>query len=203
MNAREADAARRFWQAFGELAPRLALAECADDPTYDALLERLQEVHPELWFEFGIDTKPDGNELIITAHGQRSLFPLVRELVDMGPVVERWSSIALKPQLGFPESVKWNDVTVEAANVFVRIHRRETGGYDLDLLVPDIDDVQREDAHNALLNMMDSGLGEERLAELVIGTDIFPLHPSDSIEGLVPLVELEEALSRAEAFTRR
>src|SRR5437870_2302616 len=91
-----ATAAEEFWRLFALRAAELGRAESADEPVYGELLERLQRVDSGLYFEFSTGAPP--HELIITADGKRSLFPLARQVVAVAPPVEGWSVRALKPK---------------------------------------------------------------------------------------------------------
>jgi hypothetical protein len=58
---------------------RLARVESADDPVYNELLDKLQEIEPGLCLEFSAGRSPC--ELIVSADGNQELFPVARVAV--------------------------------------------------------------------------------------------------------------------------
>lgn len=180
-----------FWGAFVKRADELAHIRSAEEPVYDELLEELQGIDEGLYFEFS--AKPGNRELIITAEGDLALFPLVDEIVAAAPSVDGWKVFALKPQLGFPESVAWEGFRVKIADVVFDPLSDEDGNLGLSLLVPGLRDENVDDAHNALLRAIDHGLGERAFAQAVQYTEVLCLEePSDDY---IPLTELENFIA--------
>jgi hypothetical protein len=180
-----------YWRLFIELAPRLAELTTAEDPIYDRLLAQLHCVDPGLFIEVSADT--DERELVITADGNSELFALADAVVAAAPRLKGWSILALKPRLGFPESVTWEGVSVNIADVvFDPITPEDSDELVLQLFVPGISDGEIDSAHNALLRALDHALGEREFAASVQYTEVVPLNgPADDY---IPLVKLEEFL---------
>jgi hypothetical protein len=179
----------KFWQLFERRHAALAQIESADDPVYDELLEQLQQIDEGLFFEFSAE--PGDCELIITAEGDSDLFDLVDSIVDAAPPTDGWTFIALKPKLGFPETVQWDGYTVNVAEVrFESLSDPETGEFGLRLLVPGLTDEHAEDAHNALLRALDHALGERAFAETIQFTDVSPLETAKGKN--IPLKDLKQ-----------
>lgn len=194
--AKVATAISEFSTLFQQHAADLALAESADSPIYDVLLEKLHQIDTGLYLELSMDT--EACELVITAEGDRSLFPLVHEIVAAAPKVERWTIRALKPKLGFPATVSWNDLELSIDDImFEPLEIQGSDELGLRPLVPGIEAQDVENAHNAVLRAMDHGLGEERLAEAVEYTELLPLRAGEASDGW-PLVELESFIRRRE-----
>ena len=177
-----------FWRLFRQRAADLADTESADTAVYDQLLEGLHRIHPELFLEVSVE--PGACELIVTTEGNRSLFPLARSIVADAPQVEGWTIQALKPQLGFPESVGWGQVQVSVADVVFDPLQDASGALGLRMFVPGIDESEVTDAHNALLRALDHGLGEEVFAEKIVFTEVQPLPNDRPADDFIPLVEL-------------
>jgi hypothetical protein len=153
----------------------------------------LQKIHPELYFEFSLS--PGTNELIITADGNAALFPIVQEIVQAAPEIEGWQVFALKPKLGFPETTRWEAVTIRIADVRFQPIHDDNGDLELLLYVPHLETGRENDAHNALLRAMDHGVGERRFAENVQYTAVRSLDTLDENEQSFPLTYLDEYLS--------
>jgi hypothetical protein len=104
-----------FWNLFRQRAADLASCKSADSPAFVELLDQLHRVNPELYFEFCAE--PGACELIVTADGNRSLFSLARAVVAAAPVIDGWTIRALKPQIGCPVTTKWEDFTLQLADI--------------------------------------------------------------------------------------
>jgi hypothetical protein len=180
-----------FWRLFSELAPRLAELTTAEDPIYDRLLAQLHRVDPGLFIEVSADS--DERELVITADGNSELFGLADAVVAAAPRLQGWNILALKPRLGFPESVTWEGVLINIADVvFDPITPEDSNELVLQLFVPGINEQEVDSAHNALLRALDHALGEREFAASVQYTEVIPLHgPGDDY---ISLLKLEEFL---------
>jgi hypothetical protein len=182
-----------FWNAFQKCVPALEAAASANDPTYEFLLAQLKQIHSGLFFEFC--AKPGSCELIVTADGNRSLFPIVESIVASAPKVPGWSIIALKPKLGFPTKTTWNGFVVRIADVlFEPLTRQGSNDLGLRLFVPTLASESIDDAHNALLRALDHGLGERDFAESIQHTEVHPLRADAESDDYLPLSELENYL---------
>ena len=187
---------RRFWREFERLAPRLNAAASANDTTYDTLLADVQQVHPELYLEFSVGQP---SELIVTAEGNREVFSLAREVVAAAPPVSGWSIRALRPKMGFPRSVRWNEVEIRLSDVrFQPLFVEGSDDLGLRIFVPEIREDQVEDAHNAILRALDHALGEEQFATAVRFTEIVIDTASSDSEERIPFAELEAFITSRE-----
>jgi hypothetical protein len=186
-----------FWRLFTELAPRLAELITAEDAIYDRLLAQLHRVDSGLFIEVSADSDEPGlvieRELVITADGNSELFALADAVVAAAPRLPGWSILALKPRQGFPESVTWEGVSINIADVvFDPITPEDSSELVLQLFVPGIGEPEVDSAHNALLRALDHALGEREFAASVQYTEVVPLHgPGDDY---IPLLKLEEFL---------
>src|SRR5688572_25644184 len=189
-----------FWKAFRERAAELAAVKSADEPVYDFLLERLHEVDPGLFLELSINEQPC--ELTISADGNRELFPLARSVVAAAPAVDGWTIRALKPKQGFPEGARFNEVSIKTEGIVFQAFESDEDprGIHLLIFIPGITEEEKEDAHNAVLRLLDHALGEEELALGICETDVAVLADGAQPEDAYTLVELPALLnSRAQA----
>ena len=184
-----------FWRCFAEHRLELKRIESADDPAYDVVLQALQQIDDGLYFEFC--STPGTNELIVTAEGKKELFPLVEEIVREAPHIDDWQVFALKPKRGFPVTTRWEQTKLLIGDVVVLPVFRETGEMALRLYIPGLSEKNQEDIHNALLRVLDSGLGERRFAECIEATWVYPL--SDAPSQAFPLSDLDDYLDCRDA----
>jgi hypothetical protein len=184
------DPVSTFWSLFRQRANELALVGSTERTVYDELLACLHGIDPGLYLEFCVDTVPC--ELIVTAEGNRELFPLARAVVAAAPPLETWTVRALKPKLGFPKTVRWEGLTLTVATiVFEPLEREGSADLGLRLLVPGIDASQLDNAHNALLRALDHGLGEERHAESIQFSEVRALGLDADTSAFIPLTDLD------------
>ena len=183
-----------FWKVFLKHESELATISTADHPVYDLILERLHRINSGLYFEFSCGSGE--SELVVTAEGDSSLFPLVYSIVANAPDIQGWSIIPLKPKLGFPSTSTWECVTVTIADVvFDPLERKGSRDLGLRIFVPGLARECIEDAHNALLRALDHALGEREFAEAVQYTDVLPLPDDASTEDYIPLTSLEDYIN--------
>lgn len=178
-----------FWQLFVSLVQRDPSGGLVEQ-NYDALLSQLQAFNPGVFIELGVGGEE--NELTVTADGDSSLFPLVREIVEQAPSVEGWRLHALKPKRGFPDTVKWQTFELATSEVvFDPLERNGSRDLGLRIFVPGLKSEDTEDAHNAILRAIDAGLGEEKFAQTVTYTEVRPMPDGAAASDYIPLVDLE------------
>jgi hypothetical protein len=182
-----------FWSLFRERAMRLARVESADDAVYDELLDKLQEIEPGLFIEFSA-SQPEC-ELIITADGDRELFPAARAAVAQAPRLEGWTVQALKPRLGMPATAAWERVTVKIDDVVFEPLHADDSDQGLRMYVSGLEPADVDAAHNALLRALDHASGEERFALGVQFTEVLPMLANFDREVHIPLCDLEQFMA--------
>jgi hypothetical protein len=179
-----------FWRLFEAREDELARAGDADSPAYDALLEKLKAVDPGLYIEFSSFERPF--EFIITAEGERTLFDLARAVAAAAPVVSGWTIRALKPKLGLPVEVRWEDLTLRTEKiVFEPLEREGASELGLRIMIPGLRAEDRDDAQNAILRALDHALGEEALANSVQYTEVCPLPEAANPDDFIALEHLD------------
>jgi len=180
---------RSFWTFFRERAKHLARAKSADNVIYDELLEKLQQIEPGLFIEFSAG-RPEC-ELIITADGDRDLFPVARAAVAQAPRVDGWTIHALKPRLGMPATATWEGLTIDIDEIVFEPLQSDDSDQGLRIYVPGIEQADVDAAHNALLRALDHALGEERLALSIQFTEVVPISADFDPDLHIPLRDLE------------
>jgi hypothetical protein len=181
-----------FWRLFEARQAELASADSAEAPVYDALQAALQRIDPALFLEFS--AAPGACELIVTAEGNRSLFPLAERVIAGAPTVPGWTFFALKPRLGLPASACWEGFTLKLQGaVFEPLGRPGSDELGLRISVPGLDPRDLAAARAAMLRALDHALGERRFAESVGHVEVQPL-PPEGAEEHIPLESLESFL---------
>lgn len=179
-----------FWELFRQLASELATIDTPDHPVYDRLLAQLHKISPGLYFEFSFGR--GNHELIITADGDSSLFPLVHAIVSNAPHTPGWRVRALKPKSGFPVTTQWEGLTITIADVlFEPLERKGSKHLGLRIFVPGLRAKDEEKARNAILRALDQGLGERGFAESVRHTEVRSLPDGASTDDYIPLAKLD------------
>lgn len=185
-------AIEKFWKVVEARRKKLESIESADDPAYDACLEALQAIDEGLYLEISIDESP--RELIVTAEGEKELFPRADAVVAAAPNLPGWTVLALKPKLGFPESAIWEDYEILLSDVRFEPLLEDDDELGIRFLVPGASDAELDDAHNALLRACDHGLGERAFAESIEFTEVAALPSGAAADAYRPLVALEAYL---------
>jgi hypothetical protein len=102
------DAHRAFWAWFAGRAPALRTAPIA--AAHAEIVARLATAEPKLQAEIADD---EVRTLVISADGNRALFPAVERLVARAPSVDGWRVVAFRqPSPIEGESIQIDDVTV-------------------------------------------------------------------------------------------
>lgn len=184
------DEIRAFWSLFRATANELAASESADCAAYDLLLAGLQKVDAGLSLEFSAPDRGAG-ELIVTADGNRDLFPIARAVVAAAPEVDGWTIRALKPRLGLPETARWGDLTVNIDTMVFEPLENDESQLGLRIFVPGLDPKDADAAHNAVLRALDHALGEEMFAVRVHHTEVVPLPVDGSADDYITIRDLE------------
>jgi hypothetical protein len=106
----------RFWRWFALNDERLFHFERDQERTFDALTAAMNEVDPDLTFEFGpVD---DGRrEFVISAGGIKRGFDAVHRLAAAAPPLARWRVIAFRPRRPVGNVIDLGGIRVDPATV--------------------------------------------------------------------------------------
>lgn len=179
-------AAAQFWQWFALQAQAflpLPSLEIIDD-----LVEQLASVDAALFPELSSSGADTARELLITAHGDQSRFPMIRDLVDQAPDLPGWKIQAFKPPRGFDFQMvdlpglslsDWRFVPLKASPEFAEL------GLQLELPEQDRAKLDTE----TLTRIIEEGVGEV-LASCCTHLQII----STPTPGALPLQRLAETL---------
>lgn len=147
----------RFWQWFTANDERLFHFEQDLKPTFDALSAAMDEVDPDLTFEFG-PVQDGQREFVISAGGIKRAFDAVRRLADAAPAMTRWRVVAFRPRRALRTVVEFDGIRVDPATVQYSLltSKTEVG---LHLFIPGYDEEDSRYGHAGYL-LLDEALGE-------------------------------------------
>jgi hypothetical protein len=168
----------------------------ADEPFWDIALEQLKKVDENFWFELSRDTHP-AREFIVTAEGHVNSFPLAEELVRLAPKIDGWTFIALKPAQGFRFTTNYEGVQFDPRQMWFLPLESESrpGDLGIQIAVPGLDGMDKALAHNAVLVILDTALGERSAALDLQHTEVIDL-PGDPVsDGYMALPELADYIA--------
>ena len=195
----KADRAREFWTWFAANERRLRTrAERPPEPVLDEVLEELRGYQDGLGFELFQDPKGDDRRFIVTAYGERALFPAVDALVEAAPADLAWRAIALKPEkgFGFVQSRDGRDYDPKE----MAFEGLKTPGYPerigLWIYMKDYDPAAKDEQWASAEVILMTALGERRYAEEIEKMGVAPFPGPDEDADPIPLVELPAYLTR-------
>lgn len=177
--------AKKFWSWFEKQAPDLEKQE--PEARGAALNERLAELGSAIQVEV-ILYEEGPTEIVFTADGDVELFPEIHALVAAAPSRDGWSFVALRPPQGFEFNLDLDGEGVISADTltFEPLESPQMpGAIGLRVFVePEL--AEREDLGDVLWTLLETGIGEERLAQIMH----IEVAPKDAAQEPVPITVL-------------
>ncbi|MDQ3262677.1 MAG: hypothetical protein M3Y59_03290 [Myxococcota bacterium] len=158
---------REFWGWFKEQSE--ALKAEAPETRAGTISDKLVELGTSIAVEVSGDVEGEPSEVIFTAGGNVELFDEVYALVEVAPALDGWAFIPLRPARGFEFTLDLEgDATLSADKLsFEPLESPQMpGALGLRIFVDDVLSA-REDLEEVLLFLIETGLGEERMAQIV------------------------------------
>ncbi|MFN7922176.1 MAG: hypothetical protein U0Q16_18885 [Bryobacteraceae bacterium] len=182
-----------FWSWFSD--HRSALAELSDpeESLWDLALGRLKEIDAHLWFELSASANPV-REFIITAEGHTPAFHTVELLVEQAPSIAGWVFVALKPPMGFSFVTSYEGMPFDPREMWFLPLESESRPHDLGIRVgiAEFDSLDQRQACNAVLVILDTGLGERSAALDICHVEVAELPADPEPAGYIELCELAD-----------
>jgi hypothetical protein len=171
----------RFWTWFAQNSRALLESEDFEGPLFDELTEELEGVEAGLVWEMGIHEW--GREIIISADGNRNLFPTVEKMVAAAPRIEGWKVVAFRPRKALDLTLQIGDLSLKAENISYMMRPGSPGKVSLDIY---IDDFRKDDQRFIELAFifLDAALGEYDMETKVADVNF------DSRQGALPNMNL-------------
>jgi hypothetical protein len=160
-----------FWKWFLDHEDELMHFERDREAVFDALAAELQNVNPDLTFEFGPE-RDDCREFVISAAGIKSSFPAVESLAAAAPKLKRWTITAFRPRRPVGNIIEFADLRVDPQDVEYSLLRGKTE-LGLYLFIPGYSDDNSEVGQIGYL-FLDEALGEYDVETKLALIKMFP-----------------------------
>lgn len=189
-----AGAAAPFWAWVAANVDALKAVKTGQEPVTTQLVAELEKVAPGLAWELGSGTDPF--ELIISADGNKALFPVVKQLVEAAPPIEGVKVIAFRPRKKIAEfSLKLGEQTLGGKDLWFAAGEDpdRKGLLGVDVFVVGLRSERDEKLKNAAFMLLEAAAGEYDL-ETKIGAIEFKPAPANPGSPLRPLTDLPAVL---------
>ena len=159
-------------------------------------MEQLKKVDEHFWFELSRDRHPV-REFIVTAEGRVNSFPMAEELVRLAPNLKGWTFIALKPPQGFRFTTTYEGTLFDPRQMWFLPLESEShpGDLGLRIAVSGLEGMDKRKAHNAVLVILDTGIGERSAALDIQHTEVTELPTDPASDGYIELPELADYIA--------
>lgn len=187
---------RVFWQWFLDHLSEFNSLSKPDEPFWDLAVEQIKKVDKRLWIELSESGNPV-REFIVTAEGHVEAFPVVETLVGLAPSIEGWAFVALKPPMGFTFTTRYEGILFDPGHMWFLPLKSSSQPQDLGLRIGmhGLESIDGNIARNAILVILDTGLGERSAALDIQFTQISELPPNPESHGYIELSELAEYMA--------
>jgi hypothetical protein len=166
------DKATRFWRWFAAYSTDAAQIKTGHEPIAGEIARQLSAIKIGLTWQIGISD--DGpHEFIISADGDKQLFPAVKELVNAAPLIPGWTIIAFRPRVGPVPAIELNGREFAARDIHFKA-KLDDRLVHLDIYMRGYDVSISSEFDMAAFIFLDSLLGEHDV-ETYIGA--IALHP--------------------------
>jgi hypothetical protein len=178
----------QFWAWFEQNEDRLFTSIGAESQAFRELTRELRRVSPGLVAEVGhIESRR--RELTFSADGMAELFPVVNELVQSAPALDRWCFVALRPRRG-ARTIEMGSLRITPEDVRVSC-ARDGQRVGLQIYMRGYHDTPSQLYEQAAFVLLDSAVGEHDVETKVGFVEIFPLGETP---GTISLDELGDVI---------
>jgi hypothetical protein len=188
------DSTAAFWRFVQSNADALKRCRKADEPVAQKLEQALHRVNPDLTFDLGVGMKPF--ELVISADGDKSLFPAVRRLVKAAPDLPGIKVVAFRPRGAARLELQISGVSLSAQDLcFVARRDTKPGLIALTMFVRGLTADNEEALTKAGYLLLDNLLGEYDVETKIGAIDWNPApeHPAPPLRSAIDLAAVVDA----------
>ncbi len=187
-----------FWEWFINNRQSYFFINEADVEIKNKMLNELEgQLHKycdKLYFEIG--GYPSGpKELIITAEGDIAYFDKVEKIISLAPKLDNWRFIAFKPPMGASFKTKFEDVEINASEVWFLPLGTNNANKSIDIHIGIRNYAQIKNSewlNSAICKMLDTTIGEKSFALDINSIEIMELPNEPEQKGMFNLAKLEE-----------
>jgi hypothetical protein len=185
---------RRFWQWFAANSDRLKALSTLDEHRHALIAEidrELARVHPGLTWEH----YPKESVLVISADGNRRLFPEVQKLVAAAPSIPGWRIMAFRQRsdLSADLSLEYSNYKVRFKDTWFRLEPEGTK-VGVTLFMPHPQEADPHAIGSAAFLLLDVALGEYDVETKLGSVDWKPVPEQPGSLGLRSYKELPAAV---------
>jgi hypothetical protein len=164
-----------FWKWFTTNSPSLSKEPKPID-VMNRIQEQLNKGHPGVLAEIG-STK-ERRKLVLTADGDRKIFPIIQRLYASRPTVEGWDVVAFRPRDINALTIEMNGQKLDPRAVRYRA-QRSGDQLDVEVFVPGYVEGDKTMAQMAFI-ALDHTLGEYDVETKVAGIKLLPIERADA-----------------------
>lgn len=181
---------KKFWDWFKNNSDAYFNLEQNQESLFKELQDALNKVNPGLVFEFSPVLEDGKREFVISADGNRIIFPVVTTLVSNAPPLDKWHIIAFRqPQEGYTQ-ISYGTLTLDYEDVYF-VYAKDAGKVAVKLSISGYEETEEWDA--AVFILLDNLLGEYHTEMSLSYVEMEPLNESD-IDKLSPITDLPKAI---------
>jgi len=146
-----------FWDWFSKNADLYFHFEKNQDILFSKLKSELEKIHSDLVFEFSPIFDDGTRELVISADGIKSVFPIVTDLIKQAPTLKNWKIIAFRQPHKNVTQITYQNLTIDFNDVFFR-YAGDNGKIGLELNIRGF--YESPEWSTAVFVLLDNVLGE-------------------------------------------
>lgn len=175
-----------FWDWFKKNSDALFHFECNQDFLFRNLKTELNKIHSDLVFEFSSILKNGKREFVISADGIKSVFPIVKDLVENAPNLDKWHIVAFRqPRKGITQ-ITYDNLILNFEDVFFRFGK-DNGHIALELNIRGF--YESPEWTVAIFILLDNVLGEYN-TEMSLSRIDKKLLNEQEVKQLYPITDL-------------
>ena len=188
------DPIETFWNWFLANSKSLHSMIEPDESTIDAVHNQLTKIHPDLVFEVEVQRQP--RAFVVSADGDRSLFPLVADVVSRAPAMPEWEVLAFRQPGPTDVAIEMRGIRLGPNDVWFTMQPTHDK-VDLTMFVRGMVDENREAMSHGVFILLDNALGEYLVETAVGRIDFVELPPEPLPEDFRPFPELPASVAYA------
>jgi hypothetical protein len=186
-----------FWSWMATNEVRLADATKVNPrAAMEEISSHLETEKPGLIAEVGVEPKGP-HLLVVSADGDKKLFPAVKELAAAAPALKRWKVVAFRPRGDVAgTTIEIGSTKISAADYFFRETGRGGGKIDIEIFCKGLSEQNRKAIERVAFLFLDQIVGEYDTETKVgaIEVNVLPSKPGADVRPLTALAKAVDTL---------